>query len=91
MVRLCGAALGFFAFSVTVVLGMAAGNPADVTIARAIGAMFVFCLIGLGTGWVANRVLDEHASAKKREMFPEEPEDQNAAEPDGHPVEPMAE
>jgi hypothetical protein len=34
--------------------------------------MFVFCLIGLATGWVANRVLDEHTIRKNRELFPEE-------------------
>lgn len=74
MIRLCGAALGFFAFAVTIFLGLAAGNPAEVTIRRAVGAMFAFCVLGLCTGWVANRVLDEHALAKNREMFPEEPD-----------------
>lgn len=82
MVRLCGAALGFLAFAVTVFLGMAAGNSPEVTITRAVGALFVFCLIGLATGWVANRVLDEHTVTKNREMFPEEP---------AEPVEPAAE
>lgn len=75
MIRLCGAALGFFAFAVTIFLGLAAGNPADVTIRRAVAAMFAFCALGLCTGWVAHRVLDEHALAKNREMFPEEPDD----------------
>lgn len=74
MIRLCGAALGFLSFSVTIFLGMAAGNTAEVTIRRAIGAMIVFCAIGLCTGWVASRVLDEHAKARKRELFPENPE-----------------
>jgi len=91
MIRLCGASLGFFAFAVTILLGMAAGNPAEVTIGRAIGAMFLFLLIGLGTGWVANRVLDEHAVAKNREMFPEDPEEAAAPKPDAPPGEPVAE
>ncbi|HOB74227.1 MAG TPA: hypothetical protein PKG54_06850 [Phycisphaerae bacterium] len=80
MIRLCGAALGFLAFSVTTFLGIAAGNTAEVTIRRAVGAMVVFCVLGLCTGWVANRVLDEHALAKSREMFPKEPEEEAPAE-----------
>jgi hypothetical protein len=75
MIRLCGAALGFFAFSVTIFLGMVAGNPIEVTILRAIGALLVFCCLGLTTGWVASRVLDEHAKARHREMFREESND----------------
>jgi NhaP-type Na+/H+ or K+/H+ antiporter len=72
MIRLCGAALGFFAFAITVFLGLAAGNPAEVTILRAVWAMVVFCTIGLGVGWVANRVLDEHTMTRHREMFAED-------------------
>jgi len=82
MIRLCGAALGFFAFSVTIVLGQVAGNSLEVTLLRAIGALLLFCCLGLTTGWVANRVLDEHAKAKHREMFPEVTEDPAAAPPD---------
>lgn len=80
MVRLCGAALGFLAFTVTVGLGMAAEIPHDVIIFRAISAMFLFFLLGLFTGWVANRVIDEHALAMHRAMFSEiEEEDPKAA------------
>lgn len=81
MIRLCGAALGFLAFSVTIVLGMVAGNSIEATIGRAIWALFAFCLIGLITGWVANCVLDEHAQARQREMFPEQPDENAAAAP----------
>jgi hypothetical protein len=90
MIRLCGAALGFFAFSVTIVLGLVAENTIEVTILRAIGAMFAFCVIGLATGWVANRVLDEHAKAKHRELFPEVIEEPAtpSSEPTANPVAP---
>ncbi len=91
MIRLCGAALGLFAFSVTVFLGMAAGNPIEVTIGRAVGALFVFCLIGLGTGWVASRVLDEHAATRSREMFPDQTRDEAAAKPEKPAAKPVAE
>jgi len=71
MVRLCGGSLGLFAFSVAVVQGLLAGNPTEVTLWRAIGALAVFCTLGLVTGWIAFRVLDEHALARHRQMFPE--------------------
>ena len=69
MVRLCGAALGLLAFGVTVFLGLAAGNPAEVTLLRAVQAMLLFCVLGLCVGWVAYRVLDEHALRRNRELF----------------------
>lgn len=70
MVRLCGGSLGLFAFFVAVVQGLLAGNPTEVTLWRAIGALVVFFILGLVTGWVAFRVLDEHALARHRQMFP---------------------
>jgi hypothetical protein len=79
MARLCGAALGLFAFSVTILLGLIAGNPADVVLLRALQAMLAFCLLGLCVGWVAYRVLDEHALRKHREMFPDEAQPGSAA------------
>lgn len=72
MVRLCGGALGLLAFSIAALLGLRAGNPVDVILLRALQAMLAFCLLGLGTGWVAYRVLDEHAIRRHREMFPSE-------------------
>ncbi|GMV97379.1 MAG: hypothetical protein HRF43_04685 [Phycisphaerae bacterium] len=83
MIRLCGAALGLFAFAVTVFLGLAAGNPVPSTLSRALGALFIFCGLGLLTGWVANRVLDEHALRRKREMFPDEDPPADNKQPDG--------
>lgn len=79
MVRLCGAALGFLAFTVTILLGLLANNTVEETLLRAIWALVIFCLIGLSAGWVAYRVLDEHALHRHREMFePLEP----SAEPE---------
>ncbi|NLX13232.1 MAG: hypothetical protein GXY44_06195 [Phycisphaerales bacterium] len=63
--------MGFLAFSVTVGLGLAAGITHDVIIFRAISAMFLFFFLGLFTGWVAYRVIDEHIIAMHREMFRE--------------------
>lgn len=78
MVRLCGAALGLLAFGVTVLLGLAAGNPAEVTLLRAVWAMLVFCVLGLSVGWVACRVLDEHALRRNRELFEDVEEEEPA-------------
>jgi hypothetical protein len=75
MIRLCGASLGLFAFSVTIFLGLGAGNPVDVIVLRAVWAMIVFCGIGLGVGWIAHRVIDEHAVRRARELFPPEEEE----------------
>jgi len=72
MVRLCGAALGLFAFSITILLGLFSGNPADVVLLRALQALLAFCLLGMCAGWVAYRVLDEHALRRHGEMFPAE-------------------
>jgi len=72
MVRLCGATLGLFAFSTTILLGLLAGNPANVVLMRALQAMLAFCLLGMLAGWVAYRVLDEHAVRKHRELVPAE-------------------
>lgn len=76
MVRLTGAVLGFFAFAITIFLGLAAGNPIETTLEKAMKAMFMFFALGLSVGWVACRVVDEHSLKQHRELFPDgEPED----------------
>jgi hypothetical protein len=86
MVRLCGAFLGLLAFGATLVIGLLGGLPAEIIMLRAVTAMFVFCAIGLITGWAAYRIMDEHAVNKHRELFPEETEegaqDQAKEQPD---------
>jgi len=72
MVRLCGASLGLFAFSTTIFLGLLAGNQANVILVRALQAMLAFCLLGILAGWVAYRVLDEHAVRRHHDLFPAE-------------------
>ena len=71
MVRLCGAALGFLAFATTVFLGLIAGNPVEHILIRAIQALFLFFFLGLFVGWIASRVVDEHAIRRHREIFPD--------------------
>jgi hypothetical protein len=69
MVRLCGAALGLFAFAIAILQGLLVNNPTETTLIRAVQAMFAFCVIGLCVGWVAQRILDEHAIRRNNEMF----------------------
>jgi hypothetical protein len=71
MVRLTGAALGFLAFAITILLGLLAGNTPETTLIRALQAMFIFFALGLSVGWVACRVIDEHSLKQHRELFPE--------------------
>jgi len=70
MVRLTGAALGFLAFGIAIVLGLVSGNTFETVLTRAIEAMFIFFALGLAVGWIACRVIDEHSLAEHREMFP---------------------
>ena len=95
MVRLCGACLGLFAFSIVIFQGLMANNPAETTLVRGVEAMFAFCLIGLCAGWVAQRILDEHTVRRHGEMFKvveedEEPSQQTqtstSADANGEPV-----
>jgi hypothetical protein len=71
MVRLTGAALGFLAFAIAIILGLSAGNTLETTLTRAIQAMFIFFALGLIVGWVAYRVIDEHSLKEHRELFPD--------------------
>lgn len=71
MVRLTGAALGFLAFAITILLGLAAGNSTETTLVRAMQAMFMFFALGLFVGWVACRVIDEHSIKQHHELFPD--------------------
>lgn len=82
MVRLCGAALGLFAFAITILLGMNAGNPVEVILQRALMAMLFFFVLGVTVGWIAFRVIDEHAVRLHKDMFPAE-EEVDAADSDG--------
>ena len=72
--------MGSLAFSVTILLGLLNGSPAEVVLLRALQAMLAFCLLGMCAGWVAYRVLDEHALRRNRELFPSEVQGEPKAE-----------
>ncbi len=67
MIRTCGASLALLAFGVTILRGVAIGNPAEVVLSRALWALIVFLFMGLGAGWVAQTVIEEHNRLKTEE------------------------
>jgi len=69
MVRLCGACLGLLGFAITILRGLWAGNPVEVILARSVWAMIVFCGLGLAIGWVAWRILQEHAAWREEQLL----------------------
>ncbi len=60
MVRICGASLALLAFSVSILRGMAVGNPTDVILIRALWSLVLFLFLGLTAGWIAETVITEH-------------------------------
>lgn len=53
------------AFSVAIIAGLAADNPADVILTRAIISMFVCYLIGVGIGHAGSLAIDEGVRAHR--------------------------
>jgi hypothetical protein len=66
--RYTGAVLGFLAFGVACLGGLAAGNPAQVVLSRAIWSLIVFCIIGLAIGTAAQAVINEFEAQTTAEM-----------------------
>lgn len=69
MIRTTGACLGLLGFSVTIIAGLSVDNPATTTLSRALWALAAFYLLGSLLGYVAHRVIDEHALHLHHEMF----------------------
>ncbi len=67
--RIIATALALGAFSVAVLSGIAAGNPADVTLGRALVAMFACQIVGFLVGLAAEHLILEHVSVH-RETHP---------------------
>ncbi len=66
--RYAGASLGLLGFTITIVAGMFAQNPATVTLSRGILALFGFCVIGLVLGSAAQLVVNEHERKRESEI-----------------------
>lgn len=66
--RFAGASLGLLAFTVTLVAGLVVRNPVEVTLSRAIFALFLFCLLGVAVGGAAQVVLADRQRARESEV-----------------------
>lgn len=62
MHRRAAAAMAVVGFALTCLLGAIGGQSVEYTLGRALLAMLVFFLIGLGVGWAAELLLREHFS-----------------------------
>jgi hypothetical protein len=66
--RFTGASLGLLAFTIAVVCGLVVRNPVTVTLSRGILALFVFFVIGIVLGGIAQVVLNEHERRRMSEI-----------------------
>lgn len=66
--RFAGASLGLLAFTVTLVAGLVVRNPVEVTLSRAIFALFIFCLLGVAVGSAAQVVLADRRRARESDV-----------------------
>jgi predicted lipid-binding transport protein (Tim44 family) len=71
MVRVTGVCLGLLAFAVTIIAGLLVGNPSMTVLSRALWAMASFFALGCVLGYVSQRVIDEHAVRRHKELFGE--------------------
>jgi hypothetical protein len=65
MVRTTGVQIGLLAFTVALIAGIYAGNPASVVLLRAVLVMFAGAAIGQMAGWTAKLVLRDHLQRRK--------------------------
>jgi membrane protein YqaA with SNARE-associated domain len=78
--RYTAAILGLLAFAVSALTGVVIQNPAEVTLSRAIWALFVFCAIGLVVGGAAQYVINDFARRRLAESVPDHPETSPSAD-----------
>lgn len=83
--RHTGGILGMLAFSVSIVVGLWAGNPVAVILSRAVWALCVFCVIGLLVGGVAQYVINDYGR-RRYQQITASPENEASAEPKEEPI-----
>ena len=66
--RYVGASLGLPAFTIVFNAGLIARNPVTASLSRSIFVLFLFCLIGLVLGRVAQMVVAEHEQKRETEI-----------------------
>jgi len=66
LTKVIGACCGLGAFAVAVVAGIAAENPGEVVLFRALVSMLACQIVGLGVGSVVERVISDSIRAHKK-------------------------
>jgi putative Mn2+ efflux pump MntP len=66
LTKVIGACCGLGAFAVAVVAGIAAENPGEVVLFRALVSMFACQVVGLGVGMVIEQVIADSIKAHKK-------------------------
>jgi len=84
--RFAGAGLALLAFSITIIAGLAVQNPVEVVLSRGLIALFLFCMIGLVLGWVAQWVIREHVQENERDLWAQTAGDSTDAVNEPRPV-----
>ena len=67
--RVIAASLGLSAFAIAVVAGLAADNPAETILARAVASMIVCHVVGWCVGLAAERAVSEAVAAYEKERM----------------------
>lgn len=86
--RILGAGLALLAFAVATIAGIAVHNPLEAVLSRALLAMVVFFAVGVGLGWVIQRVITEYLSDRQRRRQGESREAETKAPPTTTPSDP---
>jgi uncharacterized protein (DUF58 family) len=68
LARLAGSSLALLAFAVSISAGLIAGNAVTVVLSRSLLALFIFLLIGLILGAIAQRVVDDHREQRQAQV-----------------------
>jgi len=66
LTKTVGVVSGLAAFAVALLTGLAVDNPSEVILSRALGALFVCYLVGLGVGAALDRLAREALEAHRR-------------------------
>ena len=87
--QLISVVLALCAFALALVAGLAAGNPADHIVGRAVVAMFIGQIVGALIGRAAQCVIDEHLERYRAEHAAsesEQPDHTSSTEEPGAPA-----
>lgn len=64
MAELCGSSCGLLFFSAMILRGLAAGNPPESILLRALAGLVVGFALGAIAGFIAERIVRENAAGK---------------------------